>query len=156
MFTALALLDLCLMEPTVGHFVSWAVASGLLLIVLTPPRVRAEQHEWEARGLFTCQRVRTDRLATVHMSEGVAQRLVLRDTQGERLVLDPRVLVANPLLWHALDNGARRSIVRGTLVCGSDVLDRLGQRIDNTVCQGILESSGLKRPPQHKSWWQRH
>ncbi|KUL42673.1 hypothetical protein [Streptomyces regalis] len=44
------------------------------------------------------------------VSDGVAQRLVLRDTDGERLVLDPRVLVANPLLLHHLDQGVHRSL----------------------------------------------
>ncbi|WP_052424851.1 hypothetical protein [Streptomyces fulvoviolaceus] len=63
----------------------------------------------DARGLLTQRGVRTDRLVAVRMAEGAAQRLVLSDTSGGRVELDPRVLAADPLLWHRLEQGARRS-----------------------------------------------
>lgn len=58
-------------------------------------------------------------------------------------MLDPRVLVANPLLWHPLDQGALRSLQQGTLRCGMPVLERMGQRIDPEVCRGILRASSM-------------
>ncbi|MGW5256300.1 hypothetical protein ACWERW_25440 [Streptomyces sp. NPDC004012] len=75
--------------------------------------------------------------------DGVSCHLVLRDVHGHRMQLDPRVLVANPLLWHLLDTGVRRSLERGTLRHGADVLERLGRRIDDEAMEAVLRASGL-------------
>ncbi|WP_405638839.1 hypothetical protein [Streptomyces sp. NBC_00019] len=144
LFGALELLDWGFVRHTLVRTSWWAALAVLLLIILTPPRVSTADGGLSARGLMTCQRVRTDRLVSVHISEGVAPRLILTDTSGGRLVLDPRVLVANPLLWHQLDQGAHRSQELGTLRCGMPWLERLGQRIDTEVCRGILQTSGLE------------
>ncbi|MFE0255789.1 hypothetical protein [Streptomyces sp. NPDC059010] len=144
LFGVLVLLDWVFRDLTAGRAVLWAALGVLLSTLLTPARVTAERGVLDARGLLTRRRVRTDRLVAVRMSEGVAQRLVLTDTSGGRLVLDPRVLAANPLLWHHLDEGARRSRRRGTLRYGTAVLDRLGRRIDSEACHGILRASGLE------------
>ncbi|ARH91116.1 hypothetical protein STRMOE7_13235 [Streptomyces sp. MOE7] len=38
---------------------------------------------------------------------------------GGWVVLDPAVLTANPVLWHRLEQGVRRSRERGALRCGA-------------------------------------
>jgi hypothetical protein len=144
LFGALVLLDWGLVRLTAVRAGWWAALAVLLLIVLTPPRVSATDGGLDARGLVTHRRVRTDRLVTVRMSEGVSRRVILTDTSGGRLMLDPRVLIANPLLWHQLDQGARRSLERGTLRCGMPVLERLERRIDDDVCRGILRASSME------------
>lgn len=144
LFGALVLLDWGLLRLTVVRAGWWAALAVLLLIILTPPRVSAADGRLDARGLMTYHRVRTDRLVTIRVSEGVTPRLILTDTSGGRLVLDPGVLVANPLLWHQLDQGAHRSTEQGTLRCGMPVLERLGRRIDDEVCHGILRTSGME------------
>ncbi|MFJ9869957.1 hypothetical protein [Streptomyces sp. NPDC101165] len=86
--------------------------------------------------------VHTDALAAVRQYDGVSSHLVLRDVQGHRVQLDPRILAANPLLWHELDTGVRRSLERGTLHHGAHVLARLGRHIDDEA-QQVLRASGL-------------
>jgi hypothetical protein len=144
LFGMLALLDLAQGRLSAERAGWWAGLAVLLSIILTPPRVSAENSGLDSRGFLHHQRVRTDCLVAVRVSEGVAQRLVLKDTSGGRLVLDPRVLVANPLLWHQLDQGARRSLEQGTLLCGGPLLERLGQRIEGEVYRGILRTSGME------------
>ena len=85
----------------------------------------------------------TDALTVVRQYGDVAPRLVLWDAYGHHLELDPRVLAANPLIWHELDTGLRRSIERGTLRQGADVLQQLGHRIDDDTAQAVLRASGL-------------
>jgi hypothetical protein len=87
--------------------------------------------------------VRTDALIAVRQYSGASSHLVLRDAHGGRLELDPRVLMADPLLWHELDTGVRRSIERGTLRQGTEVLRRLGHRIDDETALAVLRESGL-------------
>ncbi|WP_367318686.1 hypothetical protein [Streptomyces sp. HUAS ZL42] len=144
LFGALVLLDWGFERLTAVRAGWWAALAVLLLIILTPPRVSAAQGGLDARGLMTHRRVRTDRLATVRISEGVSRRVILTDTSGGRLMLDPHVLIANPLLWHQLDQGARRSLEQGTLRCGMPVLERLGRRIDGELCRKILRASGME------------
>lgn len=144
LFGALVLLDLGLVRLTAERAGWWAALAVLLVVILTPPRVSATNGRIDARGMVTYHWVRADRLVAVRVSEGVAPRLVLTDASGGRLVLDPRVLIANPLLWHQLDQGARQSVEQGTLRCGMPVLERLGRRIDDEVCRGILRSSGTQ------------
>lgn len=144
LFGMLVLLDWGLAELTAVRLMWWAALAALLSVILTPPRVSAVDGGLDARGLLRHRRVRTDRLVVVRMTEGVGQRLVLRDESGGRLELDPRVLAANPLLWHHLEQGARRSLERGTLRRGMPVLERLGRRIDRESCRGIRRASGLE------------
>ncbi|MFG2456543.1 hypothetical protein ACGFWE_05660 [Streptomyces sp. NPDC048523] len=142
-FGALVLLDWGLVGLTAMRLAGWAALAVLFWVVLTPPRVSAQDGGLDSRGLVSRRRVRTDRLVAVRMSEGITQRLVLSDTSGGRLELDPRVLITNPLLWHHLERGARRALEQGTLRCGMPVLERLGRRIDAEVCREILRASGL-------------
>jgi hypothetical protein len=58
--------------------------------------------------------------------------------------LDPHVLVANPLLWHLLDAGARRSAELGTLRRGSGLLRELAERIDDAAARELFRNSGLQ------------
>ncbi|MFK4106453.1 hypothetical protein ACI2L1_41675 [Streptomyces sp. NPDC019531] len=142
-FGALVLLDWGLVGLTAVRSAGWTALAVLLSVILTPPRVSAQDGGLVGRGLVSFHRVHTDRLVTVRLSEGATQRLVLSDTSGGRLELDPRVLIANPLLWHHLERGARRALEQGTLRCGMPVLERLGRRIDAEVCRDILSASDL-------------
>ncbi|WP_194294069.1 hypothetical protein [Streptomyces sp. RB17] len=74
------------------------------------------------------RRVRTDALVSVRQYDGVSCHLVLRDTHGHRL---------------ELDTGVRRSLERGTLPRGADVVYRLGHRIDDETVRAVLRASGL-------------
>jgi hypothetical protein len=65
--------------------------------------------------LVVHHRVRTDRLVTVRVSEGVTPRLLLTDASG------------------------------GHLVSGMPLLEQLGRRIDDEVCRAILRRSGMER-----------
>ncbi len=121
----------------------WSTLSAAVCAVLLPQRVSAGPG-WLAVRTPWCRRViSTDSLAAVRQYDGVSSHLVLQDTYGHRLELDPRILAANPLLWHELDTGVRRSIERGTLRHGADVLERLGHRIDDETVRAVLQASGL-------------
>ncbi|MEU1481504.1 hypothetical protein [Streptomyces sp. NPDC005760] len=128
---------------TPPRVVLWLGLSAALLTVLLPPRVTAGPGWLAVRGPFRRRVVHTDTLTTVRRYDGVSSHLVLRDTYGHRLELDPRVLAANPLIWHELDTGVRRSVERGTLLQGADVLDRLGHSIDDEAARAVLRASGL-------------
>ncbi|MFG2800784.1 hypothetical protein [Streptomyces pseudovenezuelae] len=121
----------------------WLGMSGALFVVLLPPRVTAGAGWLAVRGPWRRRTVRTDALTAVWRHDDVTSHLVLRDTYGHRLELDPRVLTANPLIWHELDTGVRRSVERGTLLQGEDVLARLGHSIDDETVRGVLRASGL-------------
>jgi hypothetical protein len=122
----------------------WAALSAMVFAVLLPPRVTAGEGWLAVRGAGRERRVRTDALLVVELYGQVAQRLVLWDAYGGRLDLNPRVLAANPLLWHLLDTGARRSRERGTLRSGTDVLRELGEWIDGETARAVLGTSGLE------------
>ncbi|CAM5241091.1 hypothetical protein [Streptomyces aurantiogriseus] len=113
-----------------------------MLVVLLPHRVTAGPGWLAVRGPLHRRAVRTDALTAVRQYTGVSAHLVLRDAHGHRLELDPRVLVDNPLLWHQLDTGVRRSLERGTLRQGADVLERLGHEIDDRITRAVLKASG--------------
>lgn len=121
----------------------WVAMSAAVCVVLLPQRVSAGPGWLAARTPWRRHLVHTDALAAVRQYEGVSSHLVLRDVHGHSVELDPRVLAANPLLWHELDTGVRRSLERGTLRQGADVLDRLGRRIDDETAQAVLRESGL-------------
>lgn len=121
----------------------WLVVAAVLFTILLPQRVTAGPGWLAVHGLVRRQRVRTDALVAVRQYGDVSAHLILRDTEGRRLELDPRTLIANPLLWHELDTGVRRSRERGTLVEGADVLKQLGHQIDDTTAQAVLRASGI-------------
>ncbi|MCX5055136.1 MULTISPECIES: hypothetical protein [unclassified Streptomyces] len=121
----------------------WLTLSAAVFAVLLPPRVTAGPGWIAVRGPVHRGMVRTDLLVAVRQYAGVSSHLVLRDARGNCLHLDPRVLAANPLLWHELDTGMRRSLERGTLRQGTDVLRRIGHRIDDETAQAVLRASGL-------------
>ncbi|WP_225830037.1 hypothetical protein [Streptomyces sp. NK08204] len=121
----------------------WFTLSAAVCAVLLPQRVSAGPGWLAVRTPWRRRMVRTDGLMTVRQYDGVSSHLVLRDVHGNRLELDPRVLAANPLLWHELDTGVRRSVERGTLRQGAEVLERLGHRIDGEALQAVLRASGL-------------
>lgn len=128
---------------TAPRAVLWTGLAVLLFVVLLPVRVTAGEGWLGSRGLLRERRVRTDQLVAVRWSDDVAQRLVLRDLDGGRVELDPRVLVDNPQLWRLLDAGARTSLGRGTLLCGATALKHLSRRIDGETAQTVLKISGL-------------
>ncbi|MFE4970148.1 hypothetical protein [Streptomyces sp. NPDC056660] len=121
----------------------WATLSAAVLVMLLPARVTAGPGWLAVRGPFRGRTVRTDSLVSIGQYGDVSAHLVLRDTAGNRLELDPNVLHANPLLWHELDTGVRRSLDRGTLRRGTEVLARLGHEIDDTNARAVLKASGL-------------
>lgn len=95
------------------------------------------------RGLVHHRHVRTDRLTSVAWYDGVAQRIVLRDTDGNRLETDPRVLLANPELWRALDQGIAASLSRGTLREGREPLRRLRRLVERETARTVFRVSGI-------------
>ncbi|MFI6251558.1 hypothetical protein [Streptomyces sp. NPDC051016] len=121
----------------------WLTLSAVILSMLLPARVTAGPGWLAVRGPFRRRTVRTDSLVYVGQYGDVSAHLVLRDSHGSRLELDPAVLHANPLLWHELDTGVRRSQERGTLRRGAEVLAQLGHEIDDTNARAVLEASGL-------------
>lgn len=120
----------------------WAGLAVALLAVLWRPRVVAGQGWLTVRDLLRTRRVRTDALVGVELTGEIAVRLVLSDAYGGRVVLDPRILVANPLVWHLLDTGVRRSRERAVLRHGEQVLRELGERVDGDTAREILRASG--------------
>ncbi|MCC5476934.1 hypothetical protein [Streptomyces barringtoniae] len=121
----------------------WITLSAAVCAVLIPQRVTAGPGWLAVRTPWRRHVVRTDALVSVRQYDGVSSHLVLRDVHGHRLELDTRILAANPLLWHELDTGVRRSLERGTLRRGAEVLHRLGHRIDDETVQAVLRASGL-------------
>lgn len=119
----------------------WLALTALLFTILFPQRVTAGPGWLEVRGLVRRRTVRTDELVAVRQHGRVTALLTLRDTGGYRLDLDPRILIANPFLWHELDTGVRRSRERGTLLEGTDVLERLAHQIDDATTQAVLRAS---------------
>lgn len=122
----------------------WVTLAVLLFLVLYPTRVSAGEGWLVSRGLRGTRRVRTDHLVSVRCLDGVGQRLVLRDTFGARVEIDPRVLITNPPLWHRLDEDARISALRGSLTCGATALRRVTERIDRETAMTVFKVSGVK------------
>jgi hypothetical protein len=137
------LLDWSAGTLTAPRAVLWITLSVAVCTVLLPHRVTAGPGWLMVRGPLRRRIVRTDALVSARRHGDVSAHLVLRDAYGHRLELEPRVLAANPLLWHALDTGFRRSLARGTMLHGQDVLHRLGEQIDDEAAHGVLRASGL-------------
>ncbi|MEU4097667.1 hypothetical protein [Streptomyces sp. NPDC026673] len=121
----------------------WPALAAVVLVLLCPSRVTAGDGWLAVRGPLRERRVRTDALTVVRQSPGLSRHLILWDADDRWLELDPRVLEADPLLWHRLDAGARRSRDDGTLREGAEVLGRLGERIDGAAARAVLEASGM-------------
>ncbi|MFI5617145.1 hypothetical protein [Streptomyces sp. NPDC051567] len=121
----------------------WAALGLVLLAVLWPTRVRATTGLLTTRGLLRGRHVRTDRLASVAWHDGIAQRLVLEDTEGNRLELDPRVLAADPALRHVLDQDIRTSLRHGTVRHGAPLLQRLALLLDTETARTVFRVSHL-------------
>ncbi|MYT32231.1 MULTISPECIES: hypothetical protein [unclassified Streptomyces] len=121
----------------------WALLGAIAFAVLLPARVSAGDGWLAVRGIVVRRRVRTDLLVAVRRYDGATAHLTLRDTHGRRLALDPRILEANPLIWHLLDAGARRSLTLGTLRQGTHALQELANRIDGQEARAVLKASGL-------------
>ncbi|MFD7027396.1 hypothetical protein ACFWAR_05085 [Streptomyces sp. NPDC059917] len=142
--TALFALDAGFGRLDVIRGVVWTGLAVLLFVILLPPRVSTRPGLLTARGLLLERSVRTDSLVAVRWSDGVSQRMVLRDTEGSRVEIDPTVLVRNPALWRRLDADTRASLSRGTLLCGATALHELAERIDRETAQRVFQVSGLR------------
>ncbi|MGW4736464.1 hypothetical protein ACWEQC_46265 [Streptomyces shenzhenensis] len=128
---------------TPARVVLWLLLSAAIGLLLTPPRVAAGRGWLSVRGPLCRRAVRTDALVGVRQYDGVSSHLVFRDIDGRRLELDPRVLAANPFLWHEVDTGLRHSLQTGTLRQGVDVLRRLERAIDDEEARAVLKESGM-------------
>ncbi|MGW3121910.1 hypothetical protein ACWDBW_33030 [Streptomyces sp. NPDC001107] len=122
----------------------WCALAVLLFLLLCPDRIRAGEGWLTSRRLLRTRKVRTDLLVSVRSLDGVTQRLVLRDAFGERVELDPAVLVHNPDLWHRLHEDARKSPALSTLLCGSTALDRVSQRVERETAETVFRVSDLR------------
>ncbi|WP_369226095.1 hypothetical protein AB5J52_35270 [Streptomyces sp. R39] len=121
----------------------WVTLSAAVCAVLLPPRVTAGPGWLAVRTPWRRRVIHTGALTAVRQYDGVSSHLVLRDVHGHRLELDPRTFTRNPLLWHELDTGVHRSLERGTLRQGADIIQRIGHRIDDETVQAVLRASGL-------------
>ncbi|MFE3325023.1 hypothetical protein [Streptomyces sp. NPDC059176] len=123
----------------------WCVLAVALYAVLHPPRVTAGRDWLAVRGLFLEHRVCTDLLVQViHRDGPVTKRIVLRDALGNRVELDPAVLLANPVLWHAVDRGARSAEASGLLRTGADVLRSIARLIERDGAEAVFRASGVE------------
>ncbi|MFF7161205.1 hypothetical protein ACFZBP_07400 [Streptomyces sp. NPDC008086] len=122
----------------------WLALALLLFLVLYPARVSAGDGWLASRRLLREHRVCTDQLVSVRYLEGMSERLVLRDSAGGRVEIDPEVLLRNPQLWFLVDAGAQKSAGGGTLLCGATALHRLSRRIDRETAHAVFKASGLE------------
>lgn len=122
----------------------WLTLSTALFLVLLPPHVTATPGRISVRGPLSRTVIDVGALTVVRQYSGPSAHLILRDVHGGRAELDPRVLKANPLLWHELDTGVRRSLERGTLREGAEIAVRLVDEIDGETARAVLRASGLE------------
>ncbi|WP_405875009.1 hypothetical protein [Streptomyces sp. NBC_00005] len=121
----------------------WSALAVLLFLVLCPDRVSVGEGRLTSRRLLRTRTIRTDLLVSVRCLDGITQRLVLRDVFGERVAIDPQLLVDNPDLWQRLHKDARRSLALGTLLCGATALDRVAERVERETAQTVFKVSDL-------------
>ncbi len=143
LLTSLLALDASLGRLDALRAALWTGLACLLLGILLPPRVSAGPGLLTVRGLLVERSVRTGSLVSVRRSGGVTQRLVLKDTHGAMVEIDPAVLVRNPALWHRLDTDALTSVRRGTLLRGTAELRRLAAHVDRETARTVFQVSGL-------------
>jgi hypothetical protein len=122
----------------------WLLLAVLLFLALCPPRVSVGEGWLTTRSLLHRRRVRTDRLVSVRTVNGVSQRLILHDAYGSRAEIDPRILTADPELWHRFDEDARAAAAAGCLRCGRPALFRLARQIDSETALAVFRISGLR------------
>ncbi|MGE7384389.1 hypothetical protein ACQKM2_02645 [Streptomyces sp. NPDC004126] len=144
LLTALFVVDAASGRLDVTRGLLWSGLAFLVFAIMLPRRVSVRPGRLSARGMLTTGTVRTDSLVSVRWCDGVAQRLVLQDTRGSRVEIDPTVLTRNPAMWHVLDADSRTSIRRGTLRRGTTALRRLAQRIDRETAHGVFKVSGWR------------
>ncbi|MFF3861448.1 hypothetical protein [Streptomyces sp. NPDC002209] len=144
LLTALFAMDAGFGQLDVARGALWTGLAGLLFVILHPPRVSVRPGLLITRGLLVTSTVRTDSLVSVRWSDGVAQRMVLRDTEGSQVEIDPTVMIRNPAMWHRLDTDTRTSIRRGILLHGTTPLRQLAQRIDRETAHTVFKASGLQ------------
>ncbi|MFJ5214175.1 hypothetical protein ACIP98_05640 [Streptomyces sp. NPDC088354] len=121
----------------------WAGLAALVLAVLLP-RVTADEGTLSVRGLLRTRTVRTDALVAVGRHQGPGAQLLLYDAFGRHVEVDPRTLIADPLLWHLLETGAHRSRELGVLRHGCEVLAHLGDRVDGPRARAVFRVSGMR------------
>ncbi|GLW01824.1 hypothetical protein ABTX82_28835 [Streptomyces lavendulae] len=144
LFTTVLVLDAAGGRLDVARGFLWTGVAALVFVILFPLRVSTRPGLLIARGLLVEHSVRTDCLVSVRWSDGVSRRMVLRDTEGSRVEIDPTVLVRNPAMWRRLDTDTRTSIERGTLLCGATALRQLAERIDRETAHTVFKVSGLQ------------
>ncbi|MFF7128525.1 hypothetical protein [Streptomyces sp. NPDC008240] len=144
LFGLLVLVDLAAGTLTWWRSALWLSLALLLFLVLVPARVSAGEGWLASRHLLRTRRVRTDRLVAVCPLDGVAKSLVLRDTVGARVEIDPEVLLRNPDLWLRLTEAARASETSGTLRSGATALHEWTERIDREAALMVFRASGLE------------
>lgn len=93
--------------------------------MLFPDRVSAGGNWLATRRLVCVLRVRTDLVVSVRRLDGISPRLLLRDSLGGRVEIDPEVLVRHPQLWLRPDAGARKAAADGSLLRGETALRRV-------------------------------
>lgn len=142
--TALFVMDASVGRLDVTRGALWTGLAVLVFVIMLPPRVSIRPGLLSTRGLLVERSVRTDRLVSVQWSDGVSQRLILRDTEGGRVEIDPTVLVRNPAMWRCLDKETRTSIRRGSLRYGATALCGLTARIDRETAHMVFKVSGLR------------
>lgn len=143
LWSALLVLDAGVGRLDATRGALWTGLAVLVFVILLPARVSVGPGLLSARGLLAEHTIRTDSLVSVKWSDGVAQRLVLHDTAGNRAEIDPTVLIRNPAMWHRLDTDTRTSIQRGTLRYGVTALGELAERIDRETALTVFKASGL-------------
>jgi hypothetical protein len=136
-------LDACAGTLTAARGTLWTGLAILLLTVLLPPRTAAGKDWLTVRHLLRTQRVRTDLLVGATLVGIADRRLCLRDAFGARAEVDPRVLAANPFLWHEFDRAARRSH-RSGLLRDVSALNVLAEEIDTAESRRLLQTAGLE------------
>ncbi|GAA0318243.1 hypothetical protein GCM10010302_66630 [Streptomyces polychromogenes] len=141
--TALFAVDAASGRLDVTRGVLWTGLALLVLAIMLPPRVSVRPGLLCTRRMLTTDTVRTDSLVSVRWSDGVSQRMILRDTEGRRVEIDPTVLARNPAMWHLLDTDGRTSVRRGTLREGTTALRELARRIDRETAHTVFRVSGL-------------
>jgi hypothetical protein len=135
-------------DTTAGHLtwpraLLWAGLGALLFVVLVPSRVSAGSGWLASRGLLRTRIVRTDRLVSARWTDGISQRLVLRDAEHNGVEVDPRALVANPALWGFLNEDIRACVTRGTVRYDVPAFEQLAARIDNETARTVFKVSDL-------------
>ena len=139
-----ALLDVAAAGLPPERAALWLPAGAVVTAILLPPRVSAGDGWLTVRSVARRRRVRTTELVAARLTGAVALQLVLRDAAGRRVEFDPRVLSANPLLWHELDSGILASRRAGLLPAGPDDLAALRAGIDTDGARAVFRASGLR------------